>query len=81
METGRWIQPQRSLHNTGILCCASCGAMIPGLYWEVVPNGAPFCRPDCLELERRVETLAKRYDATLTPFPSRLRPPSAGDTA
>lgn len=78
LDSGRWIQPPRLLHNTAILCCASCGAMLPSRYWEAVPDGAPLCRPECKELEQHVDTLADRYEASTAPFPSLLSRATTG---
>jgi endogenous inhibitor of DNA gyrase (YacG/DUF329 family) len=46
---GRWVEMQRSWHDTAVTNCALCGRLVPRHIWMVEFNGRelPFCNEEC----------------------------------
>lgn len=46
---GRWIEIERSWHDTTLTNCALCGRLVPRRIWMVEIDGKdlPFCNEEC----------------------------------
>ena len=51
---GRWVEIERTWHDTAVTNCALCGRLVPRRIWQVEIDGhpLPFCNEECEGLYR-----------------------------
>ena len=51
---GKWVEIERTWHDTALTNCALCGRLVPRRVWQVEIDGQalPFCNEECEELYR-----------------------------
>lgn len=61
---GRWVEIQRSWHDTAVTNCALCGRLVPRHIWMVEFDGRelPFCNEACEAIYR--DYWLPKYGAT-----------------
>jgi hypothetical protein len=52
--TGKWVEIERTWHDTAVTHCALCGRLVPRRVWQVEIDGRtlPFCNEGCEALYR-----------------------------
>jgi endogenous inhibitor of DNA gyrase (YacG/DUF329 family) len=51
---GKWVEIERTWHDTAVTNCALCGRLVPRRVWQVEIEGRtlPFCNEECEALYR-----------------------------
>ena len=70
---GRWVEIERTWHDTALTNCALCGRLVPRRMWQVEFDGkaVPFCNEECEGLYRSY--WLPKYGG---PHPQRSSPPT-----
>jgi hypothetical protein len=57
---GRWVDLERQLYTTEVVCCSCCGVMLPRRFWDIgLGLTRPYCSAECRTLEERLALLRK----------------------
>jgi hypothetical protein len=75
---GRWVEIERTWHDTALTNCALCGRLVPRRMWqvEIDEQTLPFCNEECEGLYRSY--WLPKYGR---PHPVTPSPPAAGEGA
>lgn len=78
---GRWVEIERTWHDTALTNCALCGRLVPRRMWQVEIDGQalPFCNEECEGLYRSYWLPKYGHPHPATHHPGGARPAAAGE--
>jgi hypothetical protein len=79
---GRWVEIERTWHDTALTNCALCGRLVPRRMWQVEIDGQtlPFCNEECEGLYRSywLPKYGRPHPVTTSPAPAGEGEPTLG---
>ena len=78
---GKWVEIQRSWHDTAVTNCTLCGRLVPRRIWMVEIDGQalPFCNEECEGLYQSY--WLPKYGNRVNEAPAEVSPGSSRDAS